>query len=55
MLLDEARVASRVRHANVVPVLDVGECGEPIVPGDGITFTVNRSATCSTEHTIGAV
>src|SRR5438045_2581099 len=33
MFLDEARLASRVRHPNVVPTLDV-------VEGDGETFLV---------------
>jgi serine/threonine protein kinase len=48
-LLAEARVASRIRHANVVPVLDVGE--EPIgvflvmdyIEGDSLSALMKRA------------
>src|SRR5437868_61241 len=31
LFLDEARIASKVRHRNVVPVLDVGKIGREVV------------------------
>src|SRR5438132_10579203 len=33
MLLDEARIASRIDHPNVVPIVDLGEC-------DGVLYIV---------------
>ncbi|WP_394820978.1 serine/threonine-protein kinase [Pendulispora albinea] len=48
MFLNEARLASYVRHTHVVPVLDLGEEGEtvyqamPLVEGDSVAALVKR-------------
>ncbi|WP_394838405.1 serine/threonine protein kinase [Pendulispora rubella] len=50
MFLNEARLASHVRHTNVLPVLDLGEEGEtvyqamPLVEGESVAALVKRLA-----------
>jgi hypothetical protein len=36
MFLDEARIASRIEHANVAQILDLGEEHNVTLPGDGV-------------------
>ena len=47
MFLDEARLAARIRHPNVVPTLDVVALERRALPRHGVRRRASRSRACS--------
>jgi eukaryotic-like serine/threonine-protein kinase len=56
MFLDEARIASRIRHGNVVSILDLGEQDELLylvmeyIEGESLDFVRRKAAAAGHEH-----
>ena len=58
-LLEEAKLAVRVRHPNIVPTLDVGESGKSLflvmdyVEGDSLSGLIRRARKAGRELAFG--